>query len=198
VLKFPSSRLAQRLALVVCLLLGVAARAADATKPFGEYQVKAVFLYNFTKFVSWPTNVFNGANAPFVIGVLGADPFGPALDELVSAQSVGSHPISVRRLGRDEPIGGCQILFVARSERERLPDVFAAVKDRPILTVGDMPRFVELGGMFNLALSQRRVVIDVIDNAAARAVGLQVNSKLLDLAREVRNGPGLTAPRPRP
>src|SRR6266850_6391116 len=102
-----------------------------------EYQVKATFLYNFSQFVEWPTQAFLEAQSPLVIGVLGDDPFGTYLDELVRGEKVNNHPLVVQRYQRVEEIKTCHLLFISRSEDKELEGIFAGLKDRNILTVGD-------------------------------------------------------------
>src|SRR5207247_2374380 len=110
------------------------------TAPAPEYQLKAVFLFNFTQFVEWPTNAFPETRTPLVIGVLGEDPFGAYLDETVRGEKVNDRPLVVQRYHRVEEIKACHVLFISRSEREKLELIFANLKGRNILTVGDAVR----------------------------------------------------------
>src|SRR5438094_9566146 len=92
------------------------------TAPAPEYQVKAVFLFNFAQFVEWPTNAFPEARTPLVIGVLGDDPFGPFLDATVRRETVNGHPLAVQRYQRVDEIKECHILFISQSESKLLED----------------------------------------------------------------------------
>jgi len=166
------------------LLLGGWMVWAEESKPVSEYQVKAVFLYNFTKFAYWPEEADSTINAPFVIGVVGEDSFGTILDDAVRNEVVRHRPIVIRRFRRGEPIAQCHILFIARSEKERLNDVLEQVKGRPILTVADTARAAEQGVMINLLLVQGSVKMEINQRAVA-ATGLKVSAKLLSLAKIV-------------
>lgn len=66
------------LTLLLLLFAGAVSSSAQATTP-QEYQIKAVFLFNFTQFVDWPPTAFVDPRTPLVIGVLGEDPFGLSL-----------------------------------------------------------------------------------------------------------------------
>jgi hypothetical protein len=152
-----------------------------------EYQVKAVFLYNFAQFVEWPASAFPDSAAPLVICVLGEDPFGPYLDETVRGETVQAHPLAVQRHRRVKDIKGCHILFVSRQELERLPEILDTLKGRATLTVGDAEGFAKRGGMIRFMTEQNRIRLRV-NLAAARAAHLTLSSKLLRPAQIVRTG----------
>jgi hypothetical protein len=150
-----------------------------------EYQVKAAFLYNFAKFVEWPPNLFNDPRDPFVLCVAGDDPFGNLLDGIVLGKTANGHPLAVRRLRREQEARSCQILFVSSSERNRLRPVLKSLRGASVLTVGETDGFAQEGGMINLTLEDNRVHFE-INVAAAERAGLKISSKLLSLARVVR------------
>ena len=124
-----------RAALLALLILAAPGRAAA---PPGEYQVKAVYLFNFGQFVAWPTRVFESPAAPFVIGIFGDDPFGGVIDEVVRGESLNSRPIVVERFRDTDDISRCNILFIGRSDAPRLREVLGAVRGRSVLTVTDI------------------------------------------------------------
>jgi hypothetical protein len=169
-------------AVVVALWLGV---AAPVVRPAAEseYAVKAAFLLNFTKFVQWPASTFESASAPFRICVLGADPFGGALDEVAQGESVAGRRVEVQRLQKPPAPKACQILFVSASEKD-VRTALTAIGPG-VLTVGETPGFLGDGGIIAFILENRRVRFD-IDAAAAAAAGLSVSSRLLTVARSVR------------
>jgi len=160
---------------------------ADATAAPTEYQVKAVFIYNFSRFVNWPAGAFTAANEPFVIGILGSDPFGDRLDEVVRGEQVDQHPLVVRRFSDVAQIGDCRILFIDRSEQARLGQILAALDHRSVLTVSDLDDASEHGVMIQLDTQAHRVHLR-INVASARAAGLTINSNLLRLAQIVQTG----------
>jgi hypothetical protein len=152
--------------------------AAAAGSAAGEYQVKAVFLYNFAQFVEWPARAFAARNSPLVIGVLGEDPFGSYLDELVKGETVAGRPIVVRRYREPAEIGECHILFVSDSESGRMPQIVAALQARSILTVSDAENFTRAGGMVRFVTESGKLRMR-INHEAARESGLIISSKIL-------------------
>ena len=172
---------------LACLWLAAGwAAAAESSAGVGEYQVKAAFLYNFTKFTDWPPRAFASTNVPIVIGIVGEDPFGQTLDDLVRGEVVRGRPLVVKRLRADEDLRSCHVLFISRSEKERLPALLSQLRGFPVLTVGDFNDFAQQGGMVNLLLVNKTVKME-INQAAAEEVGLQMSSKLLKLARLMRS-----------
>lgn len=151
--------------LLLGLLLGSPAllRAADG---LSEYQVKAAFLAKFPEFVKWPT-----PSAPMTVGVLGNDPYGGVLDQMVK----------VRRAKRVEDLKGCQIIFVARSERANLGAILAALAGTGVLTVGETEGFARQGGIIGFIMEGERVRFEINPHAAQRG-GLVISSRLLKLA----------------
>lgn len=175
---------------LACLLAAAApgGRAAAQGRQAQEYEVKAAYLYNFAKFVDWPGWAFPDEDAPVVLGVLGENPFGGALDAL-AGKAVKGRPLAVRRARRLDDLGPVHVLFIADSERARLPVIFEALRGRPVLTVGEMPGFARQGGMINLISAEGSVRFEINRGETLRA-GLEVSSKLLRLATLVDAGGG--------
>lgn len=165
-------------ALVLVALLSCLAPAADAAAA-GEYQVKAAFLYNFARFVDWPSSAAGGAS--FVLCILGDDPFGGEIN-VIAGKAVGGKTLQVRRLASAAAVSSCQMLFISASESGSLGQALAAARGRPILTVGDTPGFAERGVAINLYVDQSKVRFEINLDAAKRAQ-LNISSQLLKLAR---------------
>ncbi len=146
-----------------------------------EYEVKAAFLYNFARFVEWPAEAGHDPAAPFVIAVLGHDPFGPILDETVAGKTVGGRPIEVRRVSRPDEAREAQIVFVSPSERPNVAAILKALERPGVLTVGDTDGFAVQGGAINFTVHARRVRFE-INPAAAEQARLKMSSQLLKLA----------------
>jgi hypothetical protein len=169
----------------VCGLLLLSGFDASAqTGPSREYQVKAVFLFNFAQFVEWPPAVFGGATSPLVIGILGEDPFGAYLDETVRDETVNNRPLEIQRYHRVDEIKTCHVLFISRSEANRLEQILGSLKGRRILIVGDGDDFVQRGGMIRLGTAQNKVRL-IINIDAAKTANLTISSKLLRAAEIV-------------
>jgi YfiR/HmsC-like len=168
------------LALLAC---GVAAAAA----PVSEYQLKAVFLFNFAQFVEWPAAALPRDNAPFVIGVVGKDPFGASLDEVLRGENVNRHPLAVERYPSAAAIGDCQILFIPAAEIGHLDAILTALKGKSTLTVTDADNPAVRGVIIDLVKRDNRIRLR-IDLQAARAGNLIISSKLLRPAEIVGAG----------
>ncbi len=175
------NRASRRMAYVALLICLPAVASGEAP----EYEVKAGFLYNFTKFVTWPPEAFRGPNSPIVIGILGEDPFGQGLEASLSGETAQGRAVHVRKITRVEDAAqACQVLFVSRSERGKAREILRALAGRPILTVGDDEDFAAQGGVIQFYLEQRRVRF-VINMAASQRAGLKISSQLLQLARVI-------------
>ncbi len=177
----------------VVLLLGLiwspaaSARAQEAAT--GEYQIKAVFLFNFAQFVQWPQTAFATDESPIVIGVLGEDPFASALDDTVRGERVNQRPLLVRRFRHVHEITDCHILFISRSENARLGEILLGLRNRSILTVGDIDGFSQRGGMIRFVTENKKLRLR-INLEAAKAAHLTISSQLLRPADIVRPGKG--------
>ncbi len=158
------------------------------TRPSSEYELKAAFLFNFAKFVDWPPNAFANSTAPFSVCVLGPDPFGSALDDALRGKVIAEHPASVTRVKRVADITGCQILFVSASESHLLPEVLSKLRGQYVLVIGETNDFASSGGVIQFTLEESRVRFFINTDAADRA-GLKISSKLLALAKIVRDIP---------
>jgi hypothetical protein len=147
-----------------------------------EYQIKAVFLYNFAQFVEWPPTAFASPSAPLCIGVLGADPFGAALDETVKGEAIGNHKLVIARSNNVQDLKGCQLIFVSDSERDHVSDILAALDPEAVLTVSDIESFARRGGVINFFLQGNKVRFE-INPTSARHEGIRISSQLLSLGR---------------
>lgn len=170
----------------VCLSLLPLLGSRLAAQSAGEYELKAAFLYKFASFVEWPDAPSNG---PLCIGVLGQDPFGRALDEIVKGKSYLGRSFEIRRFKPEQESSKCQILFISQLEPKKLRALLDRLQGAVVLTVGDVPGFCESGGMVNLGLAGGKVQLEINVEAAEKA-GLHLNSRLLSLAKIVRAAQG--------
>jgi hypothetical protein len=165
---------------LLCGALGLTVffRGACGAEAPTEYQVKAVFVYNFSRFVEWPPQAFTSPDEPFVIGILGSDPFGARLDEAVRGEQIDQHPLLVRRFRNVGEIGDCRILYIDRSESAQLQQILAALDHRSTLTVSDLEGSSQRGVMIQFTTENNRIRLR-INVESARASGLTISSKLL-------------------
>ena len=173
-----------RALLVACVAL-LRAVGLGAQGP-GEYDLKAVFVFNFAQFVEWPESAFVSPTGPFVIGILGPDPFGSTLDRIVAGETVNGRAIEVRRYRTVAEVieAPCHILFLGRTDGARAGAIHDALGDRAILTVGDSSHFAAAGGVVQFLVVNNRVRVR-INMEAARHRHLSISSKLLRVAEVV-------------
>lgn len=176
----------RRAAMGAAIVLGCMMPTALAGAP-GEYEVKGAFLYNFARFVEWPTAALGSPDSPFVFGVLGTDPFGPPLDAALAGKAVLTHPVRVERFHTADAALHCQVLFVAASEKEVLRQVLDTVAGAPVLTVSDLDDFARSGGHIQMTTVDNRIRFEINVETAA-AAHLKIGSKLLRLATFVHDG----------
>ncbi len=168
-------------ALLAALLAALSAPVTSAASAGSlEYAVKATYLLKFTRFIVWPQAAL-GTEEPFNICILGSDPFGATLNQVVSGEEVSGHKISVQRLDRDPAPGACQVLYIG--EHEERPR-FTTEPGRAVLTIGEGSGFARNGGMIGFVIENRRVTFD-INWRAAETSGLKLSSGLLTVARNV-------------
>ncbi len=161
--------------------LGLAAMPA-------EYQVKAVFLYNFSQYVTWPETAFSSPRAPFRLCILGQDPFGFLLDITVEQQSSEGRTIELQRLEKLRQAESCQILYLDTAEAARSDALLDWARDRPILTISDLNGFAARGGSVELRRKQGRIQL-LINRRSLRASGLTAHPNLLRLAELLGDEP---------
>lgn len=164
------------------VLLGLSALTlhAEVSK---EYQLKAAFLYNFTKFVEWPAARFAEANSPIVIGVLGQNPFDGELDKIVSGRTVNGRAILVKLIHSADELAAVHLLFVPAGEETRLPA--AAWTNAALVAVGESESFAALGGTITFTHEGDKLRFE-INIAAAERDGLKISAQLQKLATVVR------------
>lgn len=165
-------------------LLCTLARGAPAK--YEEYEVKAAFLYKFIHFVRWPDRVLETLEeeAAFGIGILGKDPFGNTLDQLVRGKKRDARPVRIFRGREFSELSECFVLFIAKSETDRVGRLLDLTREKPVLTVSEIPGFAKKGGIIELYVKEKNVRFR-INAEAARAKGLKIHANLLELAEVV-------------
>ena len=150
-----------------------------------DYQVKAVFLFNFAQFVEWPSTAFANDTSPVVIGILGDDPFGVVLEATLKGEVARGRKIVVKHFTTEDDPRDCQILFISRSEAERVGALLESLKGTHVLTVSETEKFCERGGMINFIRQDQNVRLE-INRRVTESAGLKINARLLSLARLVK------------
>ena len=167
-------------AVLVCRI----ASAQSEPNELSEYQVKAAFLFNFTKFVEWPEGSFEDPQAPIVVGIIGDDPFGDDLGRIIAGQKVQGRSLVIRRERWGDDLRRCHVLFISASEHERSARILGSVQSAGVLTVSDTEGFAEAGGVIEFVIEQNRVRF-IVNLDAATQGRLRMSAKLLALARVI-------------
>ena len=162
---------------------GGSARIAAQSRPAAAHEVEAAYLYQFGRYVEWPDDRVQEADA-FVICVLGEDPFGAALDDLVRGKVIAGKPVVPRRVLGPTESQGCRILFVSPSEDARVPAILQALDGTGTVTVSRGPSFTSRGGMIAF-VTEGRSVRFVVNLASAERAGIRLSSQLLRVAVRV-------------
>jgi YfiR/HmsC-like len=175
-----SAKLITRTTLRLALIpLAWVASGFGATPAPTEFEIKAVFLYHFTQFVAWPEAAFSGPDAPFVIGLVGTNPFGDSLKKIIGGEAVGTHRLELQEVDSVTAETRCQILYFAENGEDFLD--LRRLRTSPVLTVGESDSFCKRGGMIQFFLERRRVRLKV-NLEEARAHSLEISAKLLRVA----------------
>jgi len=170
---------------ILCLPLCARTATAQASPP-GEYQLKAAFLFNFAKFIDWPSSSFTDSRSDFSICILGSDPFGPAMDQMLQGKTIADRHVAVERTHEIAGTRHCQVVFVSPSEKPHIREILDGLRGTAALIVGDTDGFAAAGGAIQFAIEDNRVRFLINTDATERA-GLKVSSKLLSLARVVHD-----------
>jgi hypothetical protein len=177
--------------LLLCLLFSFFAsshfdrvNAEELSSP--EYSIKAAFLLNFGKFIEWPPPPSGASPAFLDICILGKNPFGDALNS-ISEQAIQSRKVKVSSVNSVKDIHmiqNCDILFISRSEKEKVPEILRITDGYPILTVADQNGLAKLGVIINLITIDDKVRFE-INLRSAKKAGFKLSSQLLKLATEI-------------
>ncbi len=173
---------------LLCCVAGwwwIGAVRAALPADFEEYQVKAAWMLNFTKFVEWPKEAFAAADSPCVVGVYGKDVFGPVIDTVFTNKTIKGRSFQIRRITRESDLAGCHLLFIPASERRNHRDIMTKLNKSPVLTVGESDSFHEHGGIMNFAMKGNSIQFE-IDLRNAQKAGLRIDANLLKIASKVR------------
>jgi len=170
---------------IVCVLAVMLVSVnAGSQAQIEEHEAKAAFLLKLVNFVEWPAGSGQGT---LIIGTVGADETGDALQRLANGKSINGKALVVRRLAPDSDLKSCQVLYIGSSQGKNLASLLERARDTSVLTVGETDGFGQRGGIVNLLVTDGRIRFEVNPHAAERA-HLQISSRLLSLATLVNGG----------
>lgn len=170
------------LVLVALLWIGLLRSSAQSGTQH-EYELKAGVLYRIIEYVEWPKEAMSNNPGALQIGLIGQIPFAEAL-EVLNGKSIQGRELIVKRISDLQEATNCQVIFIGASEKARIAEIVAQMKDRPVLTVSEVAGFAEQGGMVNLLAGPNRIVMEINREVAGKAK-LSVSSQLLKLAKVV-------------
>ncbi len=169
-----------------CLLIGgLRSASAQSSK---EYQVKAACLLNFVQFIEWPAAAFPEASTPITIGVLGDDPFGEILERTFQDETIQGRVLVVKRSRQIDDLKRCHLLFISKSEKQRVGEILADLRATNVVSVGEMDEFAQRGGIINFYIDSGKIRFEV-NTDAARPAGIKIGAQLLKRARIVGSDP---------
>ncbi|HON18294.1 MAG TPA: YfiR family protein [Salinivirgaceae bacterium] len=170
--------------LIILIFSGLTYYSANSQQ-FTEYEVKAGYLYNFARFVTWPVSVFADATTPIVIGIYGNPRSGEIIKATIRNNTIDGRPFVIKYYNKPNQIQQCHILFVTEITRSQVIELIKEIKGKPILTVGDnIPEFCQLGGIVNFTQQYSTKRFEINHQVAIKS-DLIISSKLLTLAQIV-------------
>ena len=183
----------KRILLTFSLLLGSGcplSLRAETSRAVDPYDLEAAYLVHFLEFVDWPAGTFADPKAPFVIGILGEDPFGNRLAHLTEGRLINQRPVVLKHFGRFDPgdedtLKTCHILFVAESEKGRLSTILKLVRRAPVLTVSEIEKFPLFGGILGFDQEGRKIHLS-LNPKAAKSAQLKVSARLAQVCKTYR------------
>jgi hypothetical protein len=152
-------------------------------EPTNPYRVKAAFIRNFARYVIWPSHVFSDEHSPWKVGILGADPFGDILEKTFKGRKEQERSFEIYRAETLDKLPPCQIIIITYKNAAKRRSTLVELKNRPVLTVGDTPDFLQEGGIICFQVGDYVTMSVNLDQA--RSVSLKIQTKMLEVAREV-------------
>jgi hypothetical protein len=169
---------------IVALLCAICPTVSSAQSQVAEYRLKAAFLFHFAEFVEWPPE---NASGPFVICIVGEDPFHGDLEEAVQGKSIATRVVRIRHIKQVPEGRGCHVLFIDKDESKNVSASMSGLHQLPVLTVGESDDFLDQGGIIRMFVEDRKIRFE-INQGAAETANLKISSRLLLLATAVVGG----------
>lgn len=178
-------------AVLLLAFIPLGALSQDLGSKSKEYLLKAIFLERFTRFVGWPLEAgLDRAETPFVIGIIGRNPFKSILETLYADQLIKGKPVEIRYLETVEKINGCHMLFIAETDADSLKKIIVAIRDFPVLTISDSTGYGRRGVHINMYMEKKQIRFE-INHKAARHSGFVISYLLLKVAKLVESSSGV-------
>ncbi len=167
-------------ALLLCICSGIFNNLFASVSE--EYKIKAAFIPNFARFTTWPDQ--DSTAGQFVFLIVGNNPFGQAINPINSQEFYGKGAAVRFAQKWHIPDDDVKVMFISRNMEDVLEEILEDIKARPILTISDIKGFADAGGMIEL-LERDGSIHFIVNIAAIRASGLDMNYQILQLADKV-------------
>jgi hypothetical protein len=171
--------------LIISPLISGSAAEASAQPSLREYETKALFIFNLIKLTEWPAEVFSSDTSPFVLGVIGKNPFGDAMG-IIAGKKIRDREIQVKEFeSMEEARKQSHVLFINLPEKNSFAELLDQLQGSNVLTVSDLDGFVDKGGMVGIAVEKKHIIFRLNMRALAGSK-VVLPSQVLKLAREIR------------
>jgi hypothetical protein len=171
----------QPLRLRLCLALWLPFAALGQPSAPSEYEIKAIWLLNFARYVEWPTNAFASSQSPIVVGISGPNPFGASLEEAFASKTVRGRSLTIKRLGGERDAQGCHMIFFPDSETKRQRELLVKLRESAVLTVGESNDFLADGGIIQFVRKEDTIRF-AVNLEPARPARLNLSASLVKVA----------------
>ncbi len=149
-----------------------------------EYEIKAAMIYRLAQFLEWPTNLFENSQSPLNIGIVGADPFGSAIDVVLKDQRISTRNLLILRHPQTATATNCHLIFISKGQATEMEKLLTLLHAKPVLTIGEDEDFAKKGGHIRLYLQENKLRFD-INLAAMERSGLKMHSQVMKLATRI-------------
>jgi len=143
-----------------------------------EYHLKAVYIYNFSQYLTWPQDT---PSDNFIIAVIGQSEIIIPLNEIATKEKVGTRNIVIRQFRTVGDIEFCHILFIPKTTKTLLPHILTKVKNTNILLISENEGFARQGTAINFVFVENKIKFE-INQQTLEQVGIDASSQLLRLA----------------
>ncbi len=150
---------------------------------YGEYEVKAAFIYNVAKFIEWPEHAISSQNDSLKLCIMGDNPFGTVFKKIEGKQ-VKNKKFIIELIKSVSSIKECNMLYISKSEEKNLASIINFANNYNVLTISDEAGFEKRGVIINMFISEEMIRFNINMDDAKKA-GLKVSAKLLKLASDV-------------
>jgi hypothetical protein len=171
--------------LLLCpLFLASSLGLLEAQEVSQEYQLKAAFLVNFSRFITWPEQSLPSEQPEITFCIAGKNPFGTSLSA-VENKKINGRTIKILSSDSIQNLPECHLLFISRSEYGNLASLLSCIGKKPVVIVSDIPGFVDAGGSIEFIIKEDRLSF-IINHSDLKQRGIQASASMLDLAASVR------------